>query len=98
MKTAQADLFVGADGIRSKTRSLTIGDEPAPLRYLGCIVILGICPLEKISDNPLLDGATVFQTVNGHERIYMMPYDADNVMWQMSFPLGESEAKALSKK
>jgi len=98
MKALQADLVVGADGIRSKTRNLMIGDKSSPLRYLGCIVILGVCPLEKVSKNPLLDWETVFQTVNGHERIYMMPYDADNVMWQMSFLLGELQAKALSKK
>jgi 2-polyprenyl-6-methoxyphenol hydroxylase-like FAD-dependent oxidoreductase len=37
-KTVNADLVVGADGIRSTVRS-TIGDEQSPLRYLGCIVI-----------------------------------------------------------
>jgi len=62
-------------------------------------VILGICPLERLEDtqSPLLDGKTVFQTVNGHERIYMMPYDADTIMWQLSFPLSEQEAKKLSR-
>ena len=38
----------------------------------------------------------MFQTVNGHERIYMMPYSRDAVMWQMSFPMTEDEARALS--
>jgi hypothetical protein len=28
----------------------------------------------------LLDSATVFQTANGNERIYIMPYDKDSVM------------------
>jgi salicylate hydroxylase len=79
-------------------RSLLIGEDVTPLRYLGCMVILGICPLERLSgiDSPLLDSATVFQTVNGHERIYMMPYSSDSVMWQLSFPMPEQEAKALS--
>ena len=97
-KTAHADLVVGADGIRSTVRQLLIGDERTPLRYLGCIVILGICSLKALEglDSPLLDSATVFQTANGHERIYMMPYDTDSVMWQLSFPMPESEAKALS--
>jgi len=45
----------------------------------------------------LLDGATVFQTVNGFERIYMMPYDKDTIMWQLSFPICEQEAQKLSK-
>ncbi|MBZ4035436.1 FAD-dependent monooxygenase [Flavobacterium sp. 17A] len=100
IKTTKADLVVGADGIRSSVRRLLIGDDNTPLRYLDCIVILGICPLSALTnlDNPLLDSATVFQTANGHERIYIMPYDADSVMWQLSFPMLEDEAKLLSSK
>lgn len=98
LKTATADLIVGADGIRSSVRKLLIGDEVSPLRYLGCIVILGICPLSDLDglENSLLDSATVFQTANGHERIYIMPYSSNSVMWQLSFPMAEKEAKALS--
>ncbi len=98
IKQVMADLVVGADGIRSSVRRLLIGDEASPLRYLGCIVILGICPLAALDglENELLDSATVFQTANGHERIYMMPFDSESVMWQLSFPMPEDEAKALS--
>ncbi|PKI18177.1 FAD-dependent oxidoreductase [Colwellia sp. 12G3] len=98
IKHAKADLVVGADGIRSSVRELMIGEGTSPLRYLGCIVILGICPLAALDglEHSLLDSATVFQTANGHERIYMMPYDSDSVMWQLSFPMPEEEAKALS--
>jgi len=98
IKSAKADLVVGADGIRSSVRRLLIGEDITPLRYLGCIVILGICPLRSLEDldSPLLDSATVFQTANGNERIYMMPYASDSVMWQLSFPMPEKEAKALS--
>jgi salicylate hydroxylase len=97
MKHAKADLLVGADGIRSSVRRLLIGEDTSPLRYLGCIVILGICPLEALEgvESSLLDSATVFQTANGTERIYMMPYASDSVMWQLSFPMPEKEAKAL---
>ena len=75
IKHAKADLVVGADGIRSTVRSLLIGEDASPLNYLGCIVILGICPLADIEtpDRSLLDSATVFQTANGNERIYIMP-------------------------
>ncbi len=99
-KHATADLVVGADGIRSALRKLTIGEETTPLLYLGCIVILGICKLSALNhiQSSLLDSATVFQTANGHERIYIMPYAADSVMWQLSFPLTEAEAKELSSK
>ncbi|MDR7373033.1 NAD(P)/FAD-dependent oxidoreductase [Flavobacterium aquidurense] len=98
MKNTKADLVVGADGIRSSVRRLLIGDDITPLRYLGCIVILGICPLSalEVVDTSLLDSATVFQTANGKERIYIMPYTSDSVMWQLSFPMPEEEAKILS--
>jgi 2-polyprenyl-6-methoxyphenol hydroxylase-like FAD-dependent oxidoreductase len=100
IQTAKADLVVGADGIRSFVRKLLIGTDAPPLQYLGCIVILGICPLRSLESiaSSLLDSATVFQTANGHERIYIMPYTKDTVMWQLSFPMPEKEAKALSLK
>ncbi len=98
LKTSTANVVVGADGIRSTVRKLIIGEEINPLCYLGCIVILGICKLEDLKnvESYLLDGATVFQTANGNERIYIMPYTKDSVMWQLSFPMTETEAKALS--
>jgi 2-polyprenyl-6-methoxyphenol hydroxylase-like FAD-dependent oxidoreductase len=98
IERTKADLVVGADGIRSTVRKLLLGEDITPLRYLDCIVILGICPLKNLEgiENSLLDSATVFQTANGHERIYMMPYASDTIMWQLSFPMSEKEAKALS--
>lgn len=100
IQNSKADLVVGADGIRSTVRKLLLGDESSPLRYLDCIVILGICPLHKIekTSSLLLDSATVFQTANGKERIYIMPYDSESVMWQLSFPMTEENAKILSAK
>lgn len=98
IKKYQADLVVGADGIRSTVRKLLIPEERTPLRYLDCIVILGICPLSAIKEtrSTLLDSATVFQTANGQERIYIMPYTSDSVMWQLSFPMTEEAALLLS--
>lgn len=100
MHSAKADLMVGADGIRSTTRKLLIGEETTPLRYLDCIVILGICLLKDLEgiESDLLDGETVFQTASGDTRIYMMPFSSDSVMWQLSFPIPENEAKNLSEK
>lgn len=98
IQNVKADLVVGADGIRSSVRNLLIGEDTTPLRYLDCIVILGICPLGALEglNSSLLDSATVFQTANGNERIYLMPFTSDSIMWQLSFPMSEKEAKKLS--
>ncbi len=97
--TKHADLLIGADGIRSTVRSMLIGNK-YPLQYLGCMVVLGICSLEDIAveDCSLLDAATVFQTANGTERMYMMPYTKEAIMWQFSFPIAEETALRLSAK
>ncbi len=97
-KQINADIVVGADGIRSIIRNHLIGEAITPLRYLGCIVILGICKLDLLNNiqSDLLDSATVFQTANGHERIYIMPFTTNSVMWQFSFPIDEEEAKQIS--
>jgi 2-polyprenyl-6-methoxyphenol hydroxylase-like FAD-dependent oxidoreductase len=100
IKKVQTDILVGADGIRSSVRKFLLGDEIAPLRYLDCMVILGICKLNALENikSPLLDGSTVFQTANGKERIYIMPYSKEAIMWQLSFPISEEAAKEISKK
>jgi 2-polyprenyl-6-methoxyphenol hydroxylase-like FAD-dependent oxidoreductase len=111
----EADLVVGCDGIRSSVRSFLFTSHdnknpekpflPTPLRYLDCIVILGICPLKQLNPSirkscALLDGKTVFQTADGTTRIYLMPYSKknDEYMWQLSFPVTEELAKEWSRK
>ena len=109
-RTITANLLVGADGIRSQVRKQLIGDTKTPLRYLGCLVVLGIVRSSLLdaeeevdkSDvqslkNELLDGATVFQTANGEStRIYIMPYSKTEYMWQLSFPMS-TEQEAMNK-
>lgn len=104
-----SSVLIGCDGIRSAVRTCKLGEEIAPLRYLDCIVILGIGP--SPSDSPLTDGKTVFQTADGVTRLYAMPFaepgeevagletmnDKGLSMWQLSFPMNESEASELSR-
>ena len=104
-KHETATLLVGADGIRSSVREQWLGNQTTPLRYLGCIVILGICPLSSLPSDvvgnvtpSLLDGETVFQTADGSTRIYMMPFSKKEYMWQLSFPMAEDDAKTLSRR
>mmetsp|Transcript_16525 Transcript_16525/g.35967 ORF Transcript_16525/g.35967 Transcript_16525/m.35967 type:complete len:671 (+) Transcript_16525:191-2203(+) len=109
--TSTSTVLVGADGIRSAVRRLKVGDI-CPLRYLDCIVILGIAPIPSGSYE-LADGETVFQTADGTTRIYAMPFSeagretagaADEekqrgrgeMMWQLSFPMDEADAQRLS--
>lgn len=95
--STKADLLVGADGLRSTVRNIQIGEQTSPLRYLGCLVVLGICPrVDILSNSPLLDGETVFQTADGTTRLYAMPFSAAEYMWQLSYPLAEEEAKKVS--
>ena len=115
--TTNATILVGCDGIRSAVRAQKLGSDLAPLRYLDCIVILGIT--KSPLNSHLTDGETVFQTADGVTRLYAMPFanageeassvmgkyatdnDDDNEsrglsMWQLSFPMNESDAKKLS--
>ena len=93
-----ADIIVGADGIYSTVRERVSENKNMQLQYLDCIVVLGICSLNKLTHchSDLLDGTTVFQTVNGHERMYVMPYDQNHIMWQFSYPVSEQLAKEIS--
>lgn len=71
--SSTATILVGADGIRSQVRSQKISETTSPLRYLGCIVILGIAPSPQ-SSTLTSDGESVFQTADGTTRLYAMPF------------------------
>lgn len=107
--------LVGADGIYSAVRQkcispvLSQSNIADPLRYLGLVVILGICPtlvrndihtemdswthgqMSFIARDALMrsSGTSLsrrkVQWLDGNTRVFSMPYDEDNTMWQMSF-------------
>ena len=106
--TETASIVVGCDGIRSAARTCKLGENITPLRYLDCIVILGIGPSPQ--NSTLTDGKTVFQTADGVTRLYAMPFAAPGEeiggiatndkglsMWQLSFPMDETDAINLSE-
>jgi salicylate hydroxylase len=45
--SVEADLLIGADGIHSKVRALTFGDEKP--RFTGCVAWRGLVPAERIA-------------------------------------------------
>jgi salicylate hydroxylase len=96
--TVRADVLVGADGIYSSVRRQLLGANDVPLRFLGVLVVLGI-----VDCIHALFRRRILQTVDGSTRIFVMPFtergeysDTDTVMWQLSFPLDEAEARRLS--
>jgi len=94
--TTNANLVIGCDGINSPTRKHKYkAVNETGLNYLGILLVLGITHSEHF-----LVRERVFQTMDGHTRLFVMPFASDdpaqNLMWQLSFPLGESEAKHLS--
>ena len=84
----RAALLVGADGIRSRVREQLLG--ASPLEYLGVVVVLG-----RSRTSHAAASERVFQTLDGDTRLYVMPFEAGVAMWQLSFRLGEAEARAI---
>ena len=106
--TELCSALVGADGIFSQVRNLMqLGqvvdgdnsldkDGKDSLQYLGVMVILGISPLH--AEEPEFTH-TQTQWVDGCTRVFSMPFgDSKNVMWQLSYPMDEEEAKNLAGK
>ena len=82
------------------------------LNYLGYMVILGISPISSTINNfnlsdiqshesnnglPLENIYGQRQWVDGKTRVFSMPYDKNSSMWQLSFPIEESEAFEMIK-
>ena len=90
----QFDVLIGAEGIRSRIRSIKIKDD---LKYLGVMAVVGTSPL----NHPLLTRRG-FYTLDGTHRLFTMPFRVPTAelpgltMWQLTFTLPEEEAIALA--
>ncbi|KAJ3302898.1 hypothetical protein HDV03_004470 [Kappamyces sp. JEL0829] len=78
--------LVGCDGIFSSVRKHLLPKEE--LRFLGMFVMLGI--VDKYPFDLLRD--RVVQMSDGQTRIFMMPFDQERYMWQLSFPFDSQDA------
>jgi hypothetical protein len=89
---AEGELGTYCDASPSSSSSSSFNP---PLRYLDCIVCLGITSSGRETGHSLCDGETVFQCANGDTRLYAMPYDESKDMWQISWPMAEEDAIEL---
>lgn len=87
----QVKALVGCDGIHSQVRKFIFKDTKDDLNYLNVIVILGIV------DSPLLLNDRVIQMSDGNMRIFAMPFNQKQCMWQCSVPMELEEASRLSR-
>ena len=91
------DLVIGADGIKTTSRLFKYDPSlDAKLSFLGILVVLGITG----NIDHFLGHDRVFQTVDGHFRLFAMPFSQNDptqsIMWQFSFPLEVTKAKYFS--
>lgn len=96
-------ILVGADGIYSNVRKIlnkkNEGKNPQvddPLKFLNCLVILGMAPSES-----KVCLKSTFQTIEGENRFFQMPFYAEPnpkgnwAFWQFSFPCDRELAEKL---
>lgn len=91
----QCAVAVGADGIFSQTRRLLLPSHDNKLRYLGLLVVLGISPMRSVIN----EETKVFcqrQWLDGNARVFSMPFDEKQSLWQLSYPLSEELAMQFS--
>ena len=95
-RTVEADVVVGADGIRSAVRPAAVR-EASELRALGVVVILGYARCDHAL---CVRSDTVFEQLDGVTRLYAMPFTPPpgaTTMWQLSFPMPEAQARELAR-
>jgi 6-hydroxynicotinate 3-monooxygenase len=81
--TTEADLVIGADGIRSKVREIMLGfEEP---RFIGRIAPRAVFPADRIKGGPIRD-CTKWWAPDRHVLVYYMTARRDEVYVMAAIP------------
>ncbi|WP_253849256.1 FAD-dependent monooxygenase [Mycobacterium asiaticum] len=72
-ETIEADLLVGADGIRSAVRKLVFGTESAALRYLGFHCVAFVVDASDIARESDVEQFAVTDTIDRHLDLFFLP-------------------------
>eukprot|EP00931_Biecheleriopsis_adriatica_P064486 TRINITY_DN39260_c0_g1_i3.p1 TRINITY_DN39260_c0_g1~~TRINITY_DN39260_c0_g1_i3.p1 ORF type:complete len:447 (-),score=47.77 TRINITY_DN39260_c0_g1_i3:652-1992(-) len=96
----KSHVIVGCDGINGSVRK-KLGDSDGtlfPLQYLGVLVVLGI--VDNLPDGSpgadVADGKSAFQMSDTDTRLFGMPFNKTQTMWQLSWPMDQDAAIALA--
>ncbi|CAE8609051.1 unnamed protein product, partial [Polarella glacialis] len=97
-----SDVLIGCDGINGSVRKQLLDDTghaSSPLQYLGVLVMLGITGNlpEGSPGADIADGKSALQMSDGKTRLFAMPFDNCQTMWQLSFPMDLDVAQKLSQ-
>jgi 6-hydroxynicotinate 3-monooxygenase len=89
----EADIVIGADGIRSKVRESLLGPEPP--RFTGRVAQRAIFPTERLRGQPIRD-CTKWWGSDRHLLAYFMTRRRDEVYLMGSVPAASWESEELS--
>jgi 6-hydroxynicotinate 3-monooxygenase len=89
----EADIVIGADGIRSKVRDILLG--PAPPRFTGRVAMRSIFPTERLGGHAMRD-CTKWWGPDRHLLAYFMTRRRDEVYLMGSVPAASWDSEELS--
>ena len=89
----QADIVIGADGIRSKVREFLLGDQPP--RFIGAVAHRAIFPSERLGGFKILD-CTKWWGRDRHSLPYFMTGKRDEIYVIGVVPAWEWDSEAVS--
>jgi 6-hydroxynicotinate 3-monooxygenase len=91
--TAQADIVIGADGIRSKVREFLLGDGPP--RFIGAVAHRAVFPSERLGDFKIPD-CTKWWGLDRHSLAYFVTGKRDELYVIGVVPAREWDSEAVS--